>query len=236
MSYRLKEADGNPPANRLGVGLTAEQLKAAIEGSGHPLQASVASVLRDRLSKLALARWAHVEEERTYEDPESGTVRAADALAEAALWEFGRRGENPRIRPTLNLIVECKQSELPYVFFTRQEAGVGDFAVTSGFPHNTITLTTNDDPSTYTFDIRTLLGVRRDAFTKACPIAVSMSKVRRKGGKNLEVSGEDAFNALHSRSSRLAIDSRKRRSGAAPTSQTGVFCFPSQCFALRWSV
>jgi hypothetical protein len=43
----------------------------------------VASVLRDRLSKLAVARWAHVEEEWTYEDPESGTVRAADAMAEA---------------------------------------------------------------------------------------------------------------------------------------------------------
>jgi hypothetical protein len=64
-----------------------------------------------------------------------------------------------------------------------------------GFPHDEVTLRTDDDPSTYTFSIRNLWGLDQDPFVLQPPIAVSPSRARRKGSV-LEVSGEHTFKSL----------------------------------------
>lgn len=112
------------------------------------------------------------------------------------MWEDDAKGMNPRIRPTLNLVIECKQSELPYVFFLREGAARPDYPRIAALPHNEITFTTDDDPSTYTFDVLDALGMGFHPFvTSSCPTAISLSRVVRKG-KDLAVTGEESYRGL----------------------------------------
>jgi hypothetical protein len=57
-----------------------------------------------------------VRPESAFIDQDSGELRTIDLETEAALWDL-KAGDQPSVRPVLNLLVECKQSELPYVFF-----------------------------------------------------------------------------------------------------------------------
>lgn len=194
----MQQADGNPASNKLDAGVTEDALKAAIAKSGYPMQAAVVAAFE----RAAKARWpdeerqawVRVQEEWTYIDRDSEEVRAIDALAEVDLWQV-HSNRQPRIRPMISLLIECKQSELPHVFFTRTDQYRPQFPTATGFPHGDIALRTDDDPSTYSFDITTLWGLWSHGFIVKPPVAVSLSRARRKG-KDLEVSGEDTFNAL----------------------------------------
>jgi hypothetical protein len=193
----MREAEGNPIQNRLGAGIKEEDLAAAVAISGHPMQARVAKEVRRAFldwGKEGERHWYFIQEEWTYQDSDTGGIRALDALAELSLWDSA--GHQPRVRPTLNLLIECKQSELPYVFFTRRDAhGSAEYPYTGGFPHEEITLTTNDDPSSFIYPLLDVLGLRSHAFLNDVPVAVSLSKARRKG-KELEITGEDSYNSL----------------------------------------
>ena len=101
----MKKTDDNPVTNRLGSGVTEEKLDVAIVKSGYPLQTKVA---------LQLKKEFHVQEEWSFIDNKTKDIRTIDLLAEKELYN---RKEHPRVRPTLDLIIECKQSELPFVFF-----------------------------------------------------------------------------------------------------------------------
>jgi hypothetical protein len=196
----VRESDHNPAANVLGAGVSEEGLREALKRSGHPLQAAVSEVVSERLKELSKqvggTEWSYLQEEWTYDDADTGQTRSVDGLAEAGLWTLDPDGGQPRIRPTLNLIIECKQSELPYVFFTRsRDVAVPSFPRTAGFPHEQISLSTDDDLSTYQHTVLAAIGLRNHRFTRACPLAVSFSTARRRGPR-LEISGEDTFRGL----------------------------------------
>jgi hypothetical protein len=96
----------NPAANSIGPGIDERQILSAVEASGYPLQTNVAEVLRPYFEQ--------VQQEWCYLDKDSGELRSIDIWAEQALHEWDPQ---PRVRPTLNLLIECKQSQLPYIFF-----------------------------------------------------------------------------------------------------------------------
>jgi hypothetical protein len=196
----MRQADGNPTGNRLGAGITEDALRTAITRSGYPMQAAVIAAFKEAVAarwadERSHGQWASVQEEWTYVDSDTDDVRAIDALAEVHLWQAYSELQ-PRIRPMLSLLIECKQSELPHVFFTRPDHHLPQFPSTTGFPYGEVTLSTNDDRSTYTFEVTDLWGLTEHKFIIEPPVAVSLSKARRKSGTDLEVTGDDTYRSL----------------------------------------
>ena len=93
----------------LGPSIAEEALVDAIEVSGYPLQIAVAGDL--------LMRDFRLQEEWAYEDPDSGTRRSLDVKASRPLDPDPIVGPKGRSELWATLLIECKQSRHPYVFF-----------------------------------------------------------------------------------------------------------------------
>jgi hypothetical protein len=179
----MQSAARNPPENVIGAGLTDEKVEEAVRRSGYPLQTVVATTLSSDFS---------VTEEWSYKDTES--LRTLDIMAEKDFWDHNNQ---LRARPTLNLLIECKQSDMPYIFF-KASTGIWlpNFPVLAGLFEDEIVATTDDDPSTFRFRIQHVIGCTKDQFvTNGPPHCTSFSKCVRKGS-NVELSGADPFNGL----------------------------------------
>src|SRR5207249_223500 len=89
----------------------------------------------------------------------------------------------PRVRPELNILVECKQSQLPYVFFDTgpQMHRHGDFPMISGLARDTIVVSSDDDASTWTEPIIHALGLSDHKFQSPPRVCHTLSKCVRKG-------------------------------------------------------
>lgn len=115
----------NPPENRLPQGLPEERLKEAVERSGYPLQ----SVVAEELQKNFM-----VTEEWGFPDRTTHEHRILDIFAYKKLAEENRNGL--LIGPSVALLVECKRSALPYVFFrsvaTEWSSRIRDFPMITG--------------------------------------------------------------------------------------------------------
>lgn len=183
----MRVAENNPLANILGAGISDDQVSEAVEKSGYPLQYKVASLLRPLF-------WT--QEEWSFLDRQTGELRTTDLLATRPLFEY-EKWKGTRIRPELNLIIECKQSQLPYVFFLSKELGwVSHFPMFAGLFQHDIELTTDDDPSTWTLPLLQVLDMEEHPFVKEVPaFSTLFSKTVRKGEK-LELSGTEAFQGL----------------------------------------
>jgi hypothetical protein len=82
-----------------------------------------------------------VQEEWVYLDRDSKELRALDIHARVDLYDVTRT--QPRIRPQLDLLVECKQSELPFVFFLSPEKlSHLEFPAVAGLFHQAIEIST----------------------------------------------------------------------------------------------
>lgn len=176
----------NPPANALPGGVTDAAVQQGIDASGYPLQLVVAQELSADFS---------LQEEWGFVDPDTGTTRAIDLVASKRLFEW--REPQPRVRPALNFVIECKQSELPYVFFlSKTEPWLRDFPIVSGLKTNDVTITSDDDPSSWQFDPISLFGLNEHTFLKgSAPSCMTFSKCVRKGS-NLQLSGSDSYQTV----------------------------------------
>jgi hypothetical protein len=181
----MNQHPDNPTNNQLGPGLSDADVSAAVEKSGYPLQTVVADFLRTKFHR--------VQEEWCYVDRNSEELRAIDILAEKFLFEFEG---HPRVRPTLDLLVECKQSSMPYVFFlTPNKPMLFEFPVIAGLADQRITITTDDDKSTWNFSILHVLGLERHEFIQNPEYCTTFSKCVRKGSE-IELSGSESFYGL----------------------------------------
>lgn len=187
----MDQAQNNPAANQLAAGLTEDQLREAIAKSGYPLQTIVSDLLRSKV--VAEDANFAVQEEWSYVDRDTEELRTIDMLAELRLhdWE-----PQPRVRPQLNLIVECKQSTLPFVFFeTSRTPWLQGFPAIAGLRTDSIVITSDDDPSSWTYSIPHALDLDEDPFQSALCTCHTLSKCIRKGS-DIELSGADSFNTL----------------------------------------
>jgi hypothetical protein len=181
----------NPSANQLGPGLTEDQILGAVVKSGYPLQTVVGDLLRAKFS--ATKGMFQVEEEWSYVDRDTKDLRTIDLLAELRLHDWDPQ---PRVRPHLNLLIECKQSLLPYIFFeTSKIHGLMDFPTIAGLRKDKIVIASDDDPSTWTYTVPHALDLERDAFHTTPRACHTLSKCVRKGAE-IELSGSDAYNGL----------------------------------------
>ena len=183
---RVDAAPENPPANGLRPGLTAADVLKAIRASGYPLQTLVGADLR--------REGFIVQDEWSFRDRETGQSRALDLLAKRQLAYLP--SEESRIRPWLALLVECKQSELPYVFFESSPSVPAEVVRIAGLKSDSIKIKTDDDRSTWTYPVLHCLGLRTHSFIANAPVGAStFSKCVRKGSE-IVLSGSEVYNSV----------------------------------------
>ena len=182
MSHSIR----NPESNILTNGVEEQQIIEAVRISGYPLQ----TIIYEMLSKKF-----RIQEEWNFIDSDSNEERAIDLLAELYLYDFNK--PQPRVRPILNLIIECKQSDMPYVFFlTKDKQQTPKFPVIAGLANKNIVFTSDDEGSTYNFSILQALELSNHQFLSTSPIfANTFSKGARKG-KKIELSGSQPYQGL----------------------------------------
>jgi hypothetical protein len=182
----MEQQPGNPAGNVLSTGVEAAQVLAAVKKSGFPLQTRVANILRTEF---------HLEEEWSFEDSQTKTLRTLDILGQKYLYELEEHGQ-PRARPMLSMLIECKQSDLPYVFFAGAKTHLQTFPVFAGLFNDKITIKTDDSRSTWSCGLMQMLSLLELPFAFYEPtFCMSFSKSVRKG-KELELSGSEAFQGL----------------------------------------
>ncbi|RAZ73460.1 hypothetical protein [Planococcus halotolerans] len=177
----------NPETNQLPQGIEINDIKLAVDSSGYPLQTIIAQKLLDKDFMI--------QDEWSYVDSQSNSLRTMDIVAQKMLWNLEKY--QPRIRPELNLLIECKQSNLPYIFFLNNTKPIRyEFPIIAGVPHEEITISSNDTISTYINPVYATLGLEAEAFFRETPeFCSTFSKCSRRG-KNIELSGSDAYNGL----------------------------------------
>jgi hypothetical protein len=94
------------------------------------------------------------------------------------------------------LLIECKQSQLPYIFFPSPgQVRLPNFPAVAGLRRDTIAIRTDDDASTWTLGVIRALGLADDPFQREPPFCSTFSKCVRKG-PDLELSGSEAYSGL----------------------------------------
>lgn len=177
----------NPTRNILGAGVSDADVIAAVEKSGYPLQDVVAEIL--------VASRFNYQPEWCYVDRSTKELRTLDLHAIKYLYD-SREAKQPEVEPTLDLLIECKQSELPYVFFlNRPSRHLINSPEVVGLDHHSIEIATDESGSTITFPILSALDLAADAFQQEPAYASSFSKCHRKG-QSLELSGTEAYSGL----------------------------------------
>lgn len=182
----MQSKENNPDTNVLCNGVDEQKILKAVRTSGYPLQ----TVVYEKLSK-----YFYIQEEWCFVDSESNVERAIDLLAQRRLYDF--KEPQPRIRPTLNLVIECKQSDLPYVFFlTNNNPSTPKFPVIAGLASNNISLTSDDDPSTWDFSVLDLLELREHKFLGESAIFCNTFSKGARKGSDIELSGSQSYQGL----------------------------------------
>ncbi|HKO36395.1 MAG TPA: hypothetical protein VJV21_07945 [Pyrinomonadaceae bacterium] len=176
----VQQTRDNPPQNALPSEIDETVVAEAIAASGYPLQLRVASFLSSRFKLV---------EEWAFKDRTTGELRSLDLYATMQLSDTGV------VRPGLTLLIECKRSRLPYVFFrTATPPEIQSFPAIHGLRAET--LTTHAPNAQMQMPIGHLLGLGAEPFaTKGPDFCATFSKCARKG-KDVELSGVDAFNNI----------------------------------------
>lgn len=175
----------NPPRNALKAGLELEKIEAAIAKSGYPLQAHVANELR--------ALSFHVSPEWSFVDRDTNSLRSMDIRASRCLYE---PGDQTRSRPSLDILIECKQSDMPFVFFTgEQMPWDAQLPFLAGQRDSRFTIYTDDTLSTWSCDLQDALSLRLSPFFASPPVSYSMAKCQRKGAE-IVLSGDEVYNSI----------------------------------------
>jgi hypothetical protein len=182
----MDAAPNNPPSNRLGPRFTEDDVAKAISKSGYPLQTIVASRLRPKFDYL--------QEEWSYVDGDTGQLRTMDMFARKRV-DFNRSSnENPKVHTSLCLLIECKRSESPYVFFLSPGiVTIANFPLLCGLPN--LRLKRSDGAIRYDASFGEALALDDFAFISEPHYCTSFSKLVRAGNK-VELSGEDPFKKL----------------------------------------
>lgn len=184
----MDEAPDNPDENQLPASLSDAQVEEAVTSSGYPLQTIVASDLRR-------SGFDSIAEEWAYTDADTGGLRTLDLRASRRMYEF--KEPQPYVRPTIELLVECKCSELPFVFFASDNlAAMHPGISVIGLHHDALEVISDDTPDTTTYTVLGALELGEHPFLASPPQkALAFSKVVRKG-KGIALSGVDAYQSI----------------------------------------
>lgn len=183
----MKQKPSNPERNRIPAGIGEADLIKGIEKSGYPLQGVVAA----RLVKRGFA----VSEEWAYSDRGTGEPRSLDVLA-ASERRFDLRAQ---VVPSIVLMIECKKSAHPYIFFGMVTSpDVLWFPSIFGLPHGGVSLKESKNPERHEIVLASrALGLSELPFVSlATDRAASFSQAIPHGKDRVDLSGAEAFNNL----------------------------------------
>jgi hypothetical protein len=146
---------------------------------------------------------ARIQEEWAYLDKDSDTVRALDIFAEIYLTD-DKVAKRRTFTPHLHMLIECKQSELPYIFFLRSSPpGLSvEFPEIAGIKRDLKMFRQKDDidplgEHSVALSVYDALAFYDfPTFEKPPFYAISLAKAARRGGSKLELTGEDAYRSL----------------------------------------
>ena len=167
----------NPAANIFPPGIDEKEFIAAVEASGYPLQGVVASKLLPVFS---------VAEEWGYIDDASKEHRSLDVFA------YKQLSENENTNPALMLLIECKRSRHPYVFFKRVIVRAAQrFPYIAGIPGRSVNIMEAGSARGVSIWPAHAMGIDALPFVaEGPPTCASFSKAIPSGRK-VELSGSD---------------------------------------------
>ncbi|MBI4901866.1 MAG: hypothetical protein HY829_15515 [Actinobacteria bacterium] len=174
--------------NELRLGMTNEELLGAVGRSGYPFQAVVTELIEEQLQSSGNLA---VYEEWSYRDSDTDTIRQLDALV--ILNGKPREHGSQFVRTRLVLLVECKKSDNPYVFFTRDK--VQYWNILEGFPSEWVTIHDYPRDFDYRMHVSDFFGLY-DLPINCIPHAVSIARAEWQQ-KKIVLSGEEFFRSLY---------------------------------------
>jgi hypothetical protein len=180
----MKQDPSNPARNCLPKSIAKEDLVAGIETSGYPLQGIVAS----KLIKTFV-----VSEEWGYIDRDSKEHRSLDLFAYKSLDAEGTGS----VRPDLVLLIECKRSQHPYIFFKNvTERPIPRFPMVAGLIRGVVPI--HELSKNRMREVRgaEVLGVDKIPFVEPGPPKCSAFSRGVPSGKKVDLSGSDPFNSV----------------------------------------
>lgn len=178
----LNSHPDNPPTNVLPAGVSEEELIRAIAESGYPLQGVVTSRLLPQF---------HVVEEWGYVDDSTKESRSLDVYA------YRRLSDKERVHPSLRLLIECKRSRHPFLFFQQVvPKGAPQFPYISGLPSRSVWISNPSGKNQIEVPPAVALGLDAMPFVaEGPPVCATFSKAVP-SGKKVELSGADPFSTL----------------------------------------
>ena len=176
------QSPNNPAGNKLGPGIKEPNLLRAIETSGYPLQGVVADKLKNAFG---------VTEEWGYIDRDTQEHRSLDVFAFKKLLTDGDA------EPSLALLIECKRSIHPYVFFKNViDREIPRFPRIAGLTRNSITIHESSGKRLSETSGAAVLGLAELPFVRPGPSHCSAFTMAIAQGDKVTVSGTDPFNSL----------------------------------------
>lgn len=189
----------NPPSNVLPEGVSDDQLRQAVVASGYPLQAAIVEALVSQLERLK--GYLSVQEEWSYEDKDAGVTRNLDAYVDIELTDSQLFGDSrspladSHFRCHVSFLIECKQSNLPFVFFEGRRSR-SQYPMLFGLPNEWLKIVNEDDERAGAIKIRAADALGLSSFDHPDRrSAILMSKAVRKG-KDLELTGEISYKSI----------------------------------------
>jgi len=180
----MRKSSSNPPTNIIPSNIDEADLVRAVETSGYPLQGVVA----EKLEKLEFK----VTEEWGFIDSDSQQHRSLDIFAYKILHGDGKDPISPRVA----LLIECKRTIHPYVFFKAiSESKIFTFPVVAGVAGAGVELEQRDGKMSMSASGQRVLGLDQLPFVNSVPRCASFSKALP-SGKRVELSGADPFNGI----------------------------------------
>lgn len=182
----MRAHSNNPPANAIPGGIAEPDLVTAITTSGYPLQGIVAArLLRD----------FNIIEEWGFIDDVTQDHRSLDVYAFRPLGH----GEEAQLQPGLRLLVECKRSRHPFVFFQQVvHNAVPWFPHVHGVPNGYVSIYQPGAGRQQMIEAWPALAMGLDdtSFVAGGPAVCASFSKAIPNGKKVELSGADAFNTI----------------------------------------
>jgi hypothetical protein len=182
----MLHAKDNPKSNEIPLDIKEEKLVEMISKSGYPLQ----TVISNQLKELSF----RIQQEWTYIDSESKEERNLDILASKKLIKIDRIEDQPLITPYLDLLIECKRSDSPYVFFLTSGRSVGNFPNFTGLMKERLEV--HSEAGVFFFSYSSALSLHELPFIKdKNEVCLTFSRVVGRGEK-LDLKADIPYNEI----------------------------------------
>lgn len=160
-----------------------DTLREAVAASGYPLQVLV---------QEKLANDYYLQPEWGFRDRFTGDTRAIDLYAHRELCASEDVYRIVVVRPTLDLIIECKRSSLPWLLFRDQRKRVR-FPLVMGLHSDDIAIKTDDDRSTWSLPILMALGLSDHEFVTEDARASTFAGGAWAGKGKIRLTGSETY-------------------------------------------